>query len=47
MNFDEEIKKYEMEAEKLKGMMIQCLGVVSYLKQQKENENKKDAKDKK
>ena len=36
----EEIKKYEKEAEKLKSAYLQCLGILKYLKQQEEEKNK-------
>ena len=45
MHYDKEIAKYEKEAERLKGAYLQCLGIVQYLKQQKE-ESKKDEKKK-
>ena len=41
MKNDEEIKKYEEEAERLKSAYLQCLGIISYLKKQKEEEGKK------
>ena len=36
----EEITKYEKEAERLKSAYLQCLGIVQYLKQQEEEKNK-------
>jgi len=39
MSNGEEIKKYEAEAEKLKGAYLQCLGILQYLKN-KEKEKK-------
>ncbi len=45
MDLIEEIKKYEQEAEKLKSAYAQCIGVVAYLKNQLEEQDKK--KDKK
>ena len=41
MKHDEEIKKYEEEAERLKAAYLQVVGVISYLKKQKEEEGKK------
>ena len=32
----EEITKYEKEAERLKSAYLQCLGIIQYLKQQEE-----------
>ena len=46
MEHNKEIEKYEKEAEKLKGAYLQCLGIVQYLKQQKE-EAEKDKKESK
>ena len=45
-NYDEEIKKYEQEAERLKASFLQCLGIVQYLKgkQQEEKKDKKEGK---
>tara|TARA_R110002020_G_scaffold216262_7_gene423707 strand:+ start:825 stop:953 length:129 start_codon:yes stop_codon:yes gene_type:complete len=40
MNYDEEIKKYEEQAEKAKAAYMQCLGVIQYLKQEKEKSEK-------
>ena len=36
----EEITKYEKEAERLKSAYLQCLGIIQYLKQQEEEKNK-------
>ena len=41
MKHEEEIKKYEEEAERLKAGYLQVLGVISYLKKQQEDEGKK------
>ena len=42
MKYDEEIKKYEEQSEKAKAAYMQCLGVIAYLKQEKEKNEKKD-----
>ena len=42
MEYDKEIAKYEEEAEKIKAAYMQCLGVLQYLKQEKEKSEKKD-----
>ena len=45
MEHDKELEKYEKEAEKLKSAYLQCLGIISYLKKQKEKvEEKKEDK---
>ncbi len=41
MDQDKEIAKYEQEAEKAKAAYLQCLGIVQYLKQQKEEAGSK------
>ena len=41
MKHEEEIKKYEEEAERLKAGYLQWLGVISYLKNQEKEEGKK------
>ena len=42
MDYDKEIKKYEEQAEKMKGAYLQCLGVIQYLKNQKKEGKKED-----
>lgn len=42
MDYDKEIQKYEEQAEKAKAAYMQCLGVVQYLKLEKEKNEKKD-----
>ena len=46
MDYDKEIEKYEQEAERAKAAYLQCLGVIQYLKQQRE-EPKKEKKESK
>lgn len=45
-NYNEEIDKYEQEAEKHKTAYLQCIGIISYLKSKKkeEKEIKKEGK---
>ena len=47
MSHDEDIKKYEQEAERLKTAYLQCLGIVQYLKQKKESSEKDSQKEEK
>ena len=47
MGYEEDIKKYEQEAEKLKTAYLQCLGIVQYLKQKKESPEKGSQKEEK
>ena len=44
--YDEEIKKYKNEAERLKGAYLQCLGIIQYLegKEKEEEKEKKEGK---
>ena len=46
MDYDKEIEKYEQELEKIRRMHDQYIGVISYLKQQKEETSKENKKDK-
>ena len=46
-NYDEEIKKYKDEAERLKSTYLQCLGIVQYLEGKKEEEKKEKEEKKK
>tara|TARA_Y100000593_G_scaffold23846_1_gene47296 strand:- start:819 stop:962 length:144 start_codon:yes stop_codon:yes gene_type:complete len=45
-NYDEEISKYEQEAERIKAAFERCVGVIQYLKakQKEEKEIKKEGK---
>ena len=45
MDYDKEIERYEKEVERLKTTYLQCLGIVQYLKQQKELNEKKEEKE--
>ena len=45
-NYDEEISKYEQEAERIKSAFERCVGIIQYLKgkQKEEKEIKKEGK---
>jgi len=43
--YDEEIKKYKNEAERLKGAYLQCLGIIQYLEGKEKEEEEKEKKE--
>ena len=47
MDHEKDIEKYEKEAERLKAGYLQCLGVVQYIKQQQQEDAKKEKKESK